>query len=191
MDGDQIARLLYLVLLGGALGSYFLLSGRERLGQTARHAALWGLIFVGAIAGVGLWSDVRDQVAPRQSLVDGRIEVPRGPGGHYDVTLEVDGEPVRFVVDTGATDVVLAHADAERIGLDLDDLVYTGMAETANGTVRVAQVTLEEVRLGDMVDRDVPASVTEGELFSSLLGMRYLERFERISIEGGRLVLER
>lgn len=191
MDGDQIARLLYLVLLGTVVGGYFLVSGRQNLGRTARHGALWALIFLGVVAGVGLWGDVRDQVAPRQSFAEGRIEVPRGPGWHYDVTLDVNGEPVRFVVDTGATDVVLAHSDAERLGLSLDELTYTGRAETANGTVRVAEVRLDEVRLGDMVDRDVPASVTEGELFSSLLGMRYLERSERISIEGGRLVLER
>ena len=191
MDGDQIARVLYLALLGAAVGGYLLVGGRERLGQTARHAALWGLIFVGMVAAIGLWSDVRDDVAPRQTFVDGRVEVPRGPGGHYDVTLEVEGEPVRFVVDTGATDVVLSRADAERVGVDLDALVYTGVAETANGTVRVAEVTLEEVRLGDIVDHDLRASVTEGELFSSLLGMRYLDRFARISIENGQLVLER
>jgi aspartyl protease family protein len=191
MDGDQIARVLYLVLLGAAVGGYVLIGGRERLGQTARHAALWGLIFVGTVAAIGLWNDVRDDVAPRQSFVDGRVEVPRGPGGHYDVTLEVEGEPVRFVVDTGATDVVLSRADAERVGVDLGALAYTGRAETANGTVRVAEVVLDEVRLGGIVDRDVRASVTEGELFASLLGMRYLERFERISIEDGRLILER
>ena len=191
MDGDLIARGLYLGLLGAVLAGYFLIANRDRLGQVAQHAALWGLIFVGVIAAVGLWSDIRDDVAPRQSYVDGRVELPRGPGGHYDATLEVNGTPVRFVVDTGATDVVLSHDDAERAGIDLDDLIYTGQAFTANGPVNVAGVTLEEVRLGDFVDHDVRAAVTDGDLGGSLLGMRYLERFGRITIEGNRLVLER
>lgn len=191
MDGDQIARLLYLVLLGGALASYFLVQGRESLGRTAQQAAIWGLIFVGTIAAVGLWNDVRDEVAPRQGFVDGRIEVPRGMGGHYDVTIEVEGEPVRFLVDTGATDIVLARTDAERIGVDVDALAFTGLAQTANGAVRVADLRLDEMRLGDLVDRDVRATVTEGDLGTSLLGMSYLERFDRVSIEDGRLVMER
>ena len=191
MDGDQIARGLYLGLLGAAVAGYFLVANRHRLGQVAQHAAVWGLIFVGVIAAAGLWGDIRDDVAPRQSYAEGRIEVPRGPGGHYDVTLDVNGAPVRFVVDTGATDVVLSHDDAERAGLDLDGLIYTGEAMTANGTVQVAGVTLDEVRLGQFVDRDVRAAVTDGGLGASLLGMRYLERFDRISIEDGRLVMER
>ena len=191
MDGDQIARGLYLALLGAAVAGYFLVANRDRLGQVAQYAALWGLIFVGAIAAFGLWSDIRDDVTPRQSYAGGRVEVPRGPGGHYDVTLEVNGAPVRFVVDTGATDVVLSHDDAERAGVDLDGVIYGGRAMTANGPVQVASVTLDEVRLGEFVDRDVRAAVTDGDLYGSLLGMRYLERFGRITIEGGRLVLER
>ena len=191
MDGDQLARLLYLGLLAAALGGTFLVANRGRLGQVAQQAAVWGLIFLGVVAAYGLWSDIRDDVAPRQSYVEGRVEVPRGPGGHYDLTLGVNGEPVRFVVDTGATDVVLSRADAERVGVDLDALIYTGEAWTANGPVRVATVALDEVRLGEIVDRDLSAAVTDGDLDASLLGMRYLERFERVTIEGGRLVLER
>ena len=192
MDGDQIARLLYLLLLGGAVAGALLIGGRERLGRSARHAATWALIFVGAIAAVGLWEDVRDDLAPRQAFLEGdRIEVPRGPGGGYELAVEVNGVPVRFVVDTGASDLVLSHDDAERAGVDLDGLIYTRLGQTANGTVQVADVRLDEVRLGEVVDRDVRASVTDGDLDRSLLGMRYLERFERVSIEGGRLILER
>ena len=74
----------------------------------------WGLIFLGIIAGYGLWEDVRRDVVPRQSVAqDGSvIEVPRGPGGHYYLTVNVAGTPVEFIVDTGATDVVLTMEDA-------------------------------------------------------------------------------
>lgn len=191
MDGDIVARALYLGLLGIALVGSLVVANRHRLGRMAQQAAAWALIFLGAIAAFGLWDDIRDDVAPRQSYMEGRVEVPRGPAGHYDATLEVNGEPVRFVVDTGATDVVLSRDDAARVGIDLGALIYTGRAVTANGEVRVATVTLDEVRLGGFTDRDVRATVTDGDLGGSLLGMRYLERFDRVSIEGGRLVLER
>jgi aspartyl protease family protein len=103
----------------------------------------------------------------------------------------VNGTPVDFVVDTGATDMVLSREDAARIGLDPGDLAYTGIASTANGQVRTARVRLDEVSLGGITDRGVTASVNAGEMSGSLLGMSYLHRFERIEIANGRLILER
>lgn len=151
------------------------------------------MIFLGVVAAYGLWDVVRDEVAPQQVLnvTEGRIEVPRGPDGHYYLTLDLNGQAVRFIVDTGATDVVLARTDARRVGIDPDSLTYSGIARTANGRVRTARVRLDEVRLEGFVDRGVPAFVTEGELDTSLLGMGYLQRFERIEIARNRLVLTR
>ena len=192
MDPDQLGRAAYLFLLLTFIGGYFLVSQRERLGETMRHAALWVLIFLGAIAAVGLWSDIRDDVAPRQSYVgEATVEVPRGPGGHYHLTLGLNGHPVRFIVDTGASDMVLSRLDAMKAGIDLGALTYTGRAQTANGMVRTADVRIGEVTLGEITDRNVRAAVTDGEMGGSLLGMAYLERFDRVSIERGRLVLER
>lgn len=193
MSGDQIERLVYLGLLGTAVAGYFIAANRRRLGELARHAMLWGLIFVGVIAGFGLWSDIRDDVIPRQSVVaDGsRIEVPRAFDGHYYLTLALNGTPVQFVVDTGASEIVLSQEDARRVGLDPATLIYSGSAGTANGVVRTARVTLEQVALGPVVDYRVPAWVNQGEMSGSLLGMTYLQRFDRIEIADGRLVLER
>ncbi len=193
MSDLELGRLIYLVLLGSVLLAYLLIANREGLGTTLRHALLWGLIFLGVVVGAMLWLDVRDGLLPGRSVSfgAGEMSLPRGPGGHYYATLQVHGVPVRFVIDTGATDVVLAQADARRIGLDPDQLVYSGRARTANGLVPTARVTLDEVAFGDFTDRDVSAWVNSGEMDISLLGMSYLGRFERIAIEGGRLVLTR
>lgn len=135
---------------------------------------------------------MRDQIAPQQVLTaSGALEVPLGPDGHYHMTLGINGAPIRFVVDTGATDLVLSQDDARRAGIEPDTLAYLGRAQTANGTVPMAQVRLETVTLGETVERNVPASVNGGEMFGSLLGMSYLSRFGRISIENNRLTLER
>ena len=192
MDGDNIGRLAYLVLLGLAVGGWFIAENRANLGRTARQAAVWGLIFVGAIAAVGLWSDIRDDVLPRQSVVGkGTIEVPRGFDGHYYLVLHLNDVPVDFIVDTGATDVVLTLMDARRIGIDIDGLVFSGVASTANGTVRTAFARIDDVRLGTIRDRAITVSVNGGEMAGSLLGMSYLRRFEKIEIAGGRLILTR
>lgn len=193
MTGDDTAQLIYLVLLGCVIGGYFFMSGRAKLGENARAAALWGFIFIGVIVAYGLWSDVKDTVLPSQAVVSeqGVVETQRRPDGHFYLTLEVGGVPVEFVVDTGATDVVLSTQDAQRVGIDTETLLFTGRARTANGEVRTALVRLEDVTIGGFDEGNLRASVNEGELFSSLLGMSYLQRFSRVEIAGNRLRLER
>lgn len=192
MNGDQIAQFAYLALLGAVIAGWFFVQNRESLGKTAQQAAVWGLIFLGAIAAAGLWGDIRGDISPQQRVVSEQsVEVPRRFDGHYYLTLEVNGTPVPFVVDTGATGIVLSKQDARRAGIDADNLAYLGTAGTANGIVRTASVTLDSLRLGPIQDRDVRAFVNAGELDGSLLGMDYLNRFERIEIADDRMVLTR
>ncbi len=193
MDSYETGRLIYLVLLGSVIAAYFLVAHRDRLGQAARAAVLWGLIFVGVVAAYGLWSDIRDDVMPRQTVFEdqARIEVPRAFDGHYYLTLGVNEASVVFVVDTGATDIVLSREDAARAGIDLDDLVYSGVAGTANGIVRTARTTVDLLQIGPIMDRDVPVWVNQGEMQTSLLGMAYLQRFSNLQIMDNKLVLER
>lgn len=194
MTGDEIARLFYLGLLGFALLGWFVASNRDGLGKNMRNVLAWCFIFLGAVGGYGLWEDIKADVSPpRQLVMDGgaRIEVPRSFDGHYYLTLDINGVATEFVVDTGATDMVLTQADARRVGIDPDRLAYTGSAGTANGVVRTARVSLDEVDVGGLRDRNVLAVVNEGEMDTSLLGMRYLNRFDRLEISDGRLLLER
>lgn len=192
MTADSIASLIYLTLLGLAILGWFVTAGRRNMGRTLQQFALWGLIFMGVIAVAGLWPQLRDQIVPQQSLTaTGSLSVPRSFDGHYRVTLDVNDVPIHFIVDTGASDLVLSREDARRVGIDPDALAYLGRARTANGTVAMAGVRLDTVALGAAVDRNVPASVSGGDMPGSLLGMSYLSRFGRIEIADGRLTLER
>jgi len=193
LSSDDIATFVYLVLLGTVIGGWLIVANRGRLGKLAQYFAIWSFIFIGAIVTAGLWSDIRETVTPRQSvMMDGaRIELPRSVDGHYYVTLDVNGAPIRFVVDTGATDMVLSHGDAERAGIKFDRLVFSGRAFTANGTVQTAPVVLDSVSVGGITDRGVRAVVNGTDMRDSLLGMSYLQRFSRVEIAGARMVLER
>lgn len=191
LSGDEIARLVYLSLLVVALAGFFVAS-RAALGQLMRGLLTWVLIFVVAIVGYGLWDDIGRELVPRQAVLEGgQVSLPRQPDGHFYLTLDVNDVPVRFVVDTGATEMVLSREDSARVGIDPDNLAYLGRAFTANGEVRTARVRLDEVALGQMVDRGVRASVNGGQLNISLLGMSYLDRFERIEIADGEMRLIR
>lgn len=191
MDSDILMRLVFLVLLGGGI-LITVLGQRQGRGGLLRDGMSWGAIFLAVVVGYGVWDDInRQSVAARFDAAGGRVEIPRGSDGHYHLTLRVNGTPVRFVVDTGASDVVLSIDDADRVGLDHTDLRFTGRASTANGLVSTAPIRLDEVRLGDMVDRNIRAQVSGGEMFGSLLGMSYLDRFDRIEIANGMMTLVR
>lgn len=193
MTQFDYGNLAYLGLLAAVLVVWMFVQNRERLGRKLQYLAAWGLIFLGAIAAVGLWGDIRQTVMPSQAVFadEGRVELPRAPDGHYYVSLDINGVPTRFVIDTGATGMVLTQHDAERAGLDAGNLTFHGEASTANGVVRTAPVRLDTVALGPFTDRDIRAYVNGGSMRTSLLGMSYLQRFERLEISGGRLILER
>ncbi|MFN3281054.1 MAG: TIGR02281 family clan AA aspartic protease [Tabrizicola sp.] len=148
MDGETLARVGYLALILAALGGWVIVEFRQRMGQALRMALAWGMIFLGMMAGYGLWSDIRQDIMPIQSVSDGAVEVPRAEDGHYYLTLRIDGTTVPFMVDTGASGMVLAARDAKRLGIDPGSLTFLGQANTANGVVRTARVTLQDVELG-------------------------------------------
>lgn len=191
MDSDLIGRVIYLGLLAAVLGFWFVAENRETLGKTARMALAWGLIFLGVIAAYGLWDDISRDVLPRQAVLDsGTIEVPRSGDGHFNMTLNVNGVPVDFLVDTGATAIVLTMEDAARAGLDPANLAFLGSAQTANGVVRTAAARVDEIALGPVRFDNVRVSVNGGDMPGSLLGMDYLNRFDRLEIAGNTLRLE-
>ena len=190
MDTNSTMHLAYLVLLLIAVGGWMFTHGRKHWGRLAQQFAAWVLIFIGMLAAVGLWSDIRQTVMPSQTVLQGgEIRVPRAADNHYYLTLEVNGEPLRFMVDTGASDIVLTQDDAARIGLDPATLHYSARAMSANGEVGIAPVMLDSVALGPVRSEGVRAMVNGGEMRQSLLGMRYLQRFSRMEFVDGALVL--
>ena len=189
MDGETLARVGYLAIILAALGGWVMVEFRQRMGQALRMALAWGLIFVGMMAGYGLWSDIRRDIMPIQEVsADATVEVPRAADGHYYLTLLINGTGVPFMVDTGASGMVLSARDAGRLGIDLAGLSFRGQATTANGVVRTARVSLPLVELGPFRNEDFGAFVTEGELDQSLLGMDYLGQF-RMEFDGRKLIL--
>lgn len=193
MSDMDTARIIYLVLLLLAVGSWVFVQNRQSLGKTVQSLAIWAFIFLGVIAAYGLWGDIRQTVMPQQSVMtdQGRVEVPLAPDGHYYLTLAVNGTPVNFLVDTGASQVVMSRKDAERAGIDTENLAYLGRAQTANGEVRTALTWVDEMSLGGITDKGVRVWVNSSDMEKSLLGMGYLRRWSRIEIQNRALVLTR
>ncbi|NWG45371.1 MAG: TIGR02281 family clan AA aspartic protease [Alphaproteobacteria bacterium] len=142
------------------------------------------------------WKDGRDArpgpAAPAAGAQEpGRLTLFADPAGHFWVEALVNGTHVRFLVDTGASQVALSRADALRVGLPLEALDYRHAVATANGVVRVAAHRLDRLELGPIALRGVEAAIPASDgLDTSLLGMTALSRLSRVSVDGNRLVLE-
>ena len=191
MGEDGYGRLIYLGLLLASIAGWVLVEYRKNMGQALRLTLAWGMIFLGVMAGYGVWTDMRHDIMPRQMVSEaGEVVIPVSQDGHYYIKLNINDRDILFMADTGATNVVLNKADAEALGIEMESLNFFGEAMTANGSVRTARVTLPEVVLGPFRDQDVTAWVNEGEMDMSLLGMDYLGTF-RVQIDAGQLVLSR
>jgi len=110
--------------------------------------------------------------------------------GHFNISAEINGMPVDMMADTGATYVALTFKTALSLGLKPSELPFSRETDTANGITAVAPVTLDEVRVGDIVVRQVEAVVTPpGRLRQNLLGMSFINRLSRFEMSGQRLTL--
>ncbi|UYV39532.1 TIGR02281 family clan AA aspartic protease [Rhodobacteraceae bacterium D3-12] len=191
MDQD-LSQLAFPLLLACAAFAWLLGQKRDRLGQLAQTALTWALVATGALGLYGLWSEVGQSTAQQSVFAtEGRIELPRARDGHYYLTAEVNGTPITFTVDTGASEIVLSAADARSAGIDTENLAYIGRAYTANGEVRTAPIRLDSFAVGGIEDRRLRAFVNEGAMDGSLLGMSYLQRYSKIEITNGALTLTR
>lgn len=173
---------------------------RRRLSVVARDLAIWAGVLVFLVVGYSyrfelqhLGDRVVAELVPGHGLeqASGRsISFRRGEDRQFTIDALVDGHRIRFLLDTGASAVVLTRADAARLGFDPGALNYSQSFQTANGTTRGAPVRLGEIRIGTAIRfTDIPAYVNAGDLDESLLGMGALERLGRIEISEDRLTI--
>jgi len=125
-------------------------------------------------------------VAAAASPFDSRpsvTRVDRSDGGHFYVDAEVNGQAVRFVVDTGASSVALTMDDARRIGIAFEPSEFNVIGSGASGPVRGKPIILDKVSLDGKEVMKVRGAVLEG-LDVSLLGQTYLSRITAVEMHG-------
>jgi aspartyl protease family protein len=138
-------------------------------------------------------------VAAPQRMIDSRIQgdpadsnqmvIKAGSHGHFFVDARIRNRQLRFLVDTGASFVTLSQPDAERLGFAVHQLEYSGTSHTANGTARFAPIVIEEITIGDIVVRNVQASVIDSPMEGSLLGMTFLRKLAGFEVRNDQLIL--
>ena len=195
---DAQMRLVHGVLWLVLLGSAALVGWRTRPGLALRQAAIW--IVIGGVIFFGysfryefqrLGDRLQAELIPSRGQIDGlELILTAQQNGHFVVAANVDGIEVRFLVDTGASDVVLTPRDARRLGFVIEKLNFSRRYATANGTVFGAPVTLDRVSLGPITVRRVRASVNQADMRQSLLGVSFLSRLSGYEVKGDKLILK-
>jgi aspartyl protease family protein len=178
-----------------ALGITFF---RERLSQAIEAAMVWAVIALLLLLGYTYRFELQDvtervltELVPGHASTHGRVvEIARGRGGNFSVVTTINGARINMVLDTGATSVVLTHEAAKAAGLPLEVLAYTVSVDTANGRAHAAPITLDQLTIGGIAERAVPALIAQpGQLRSNLLGMTFLNRLESWEVRGDRLIM--
>ncbi|MBT6094405.1 MAG: TIGR02281 family clan AA aspartic protease [Rhodospirillaceae bacterium] len=190
---DLTQSLLWLGLIGASL----FLHRRMPLGHALRYATIWVALGAGLVLAYSFRHDAQNladrmvaELLPHQGRVVGdSVEIRAGDHGHFVVEALVENVNLRFLVDTGASDVVLSPSDARRLGFKSEDLTFSKLYNTANGTVRGAPVRLGRISIGAITIENVRASVNGAEMARSLLGMSFLNRLSGYEVRKDRLVL--
>jgi len=182
-----------------ALASSGLLFVRQfNLKQTLRNVLIWvaaggvlliGFSFQNELKDLGL--RLRSNLVPGYPLQTGyhELTVSEGQGGHFLVYGTINGARIAFLIDTGATDIVLAPEDAKRLGIDLDRLSFDRPFGSANGIGYGAKAVVASLGVGPIQFSDVEVSINKSAMGTSLLGVAFLKRLKSYSVSGGKLIL--
>jgi aspartyl protease family protein len=203
---DDTARWLYIA----AVSAFSLLIAlsltedyRGRFGAAFRHAAIWvglGLVFIGGYAYRDEAKTIADRMAGElmpgramtvgQSTGEASVRLRKRDDGHFVARVAVEGRDIAFMVDTGASMVVLTPSAAEEAGIDVKSLKFAIPVQTANGSTYTAPVMIKSMEIGPIRLENVEAMVARpGDLNENLLGMSFLKRLRSYEASGDFLTL--
>ena len=171
-----------------------LMSRREPFARLLTASLAWIAIFAGGFV-VFTFRDDLGYVAQRlkseatgEPVVQGQeIRIPMAIDGHFWVDAQINGEDVKFLVDSGATMTTVGRETAERVGMQISP-GRNQVVRTGNGLVRVATGTANTLTVGSIERDKVPVHVADDEDLN-VLGMNFLSSLQRWGVEGRWLIL--
>jgi aspartyl protease family protein len=167
------------------------------LGKALKMALAWLAIFGSAFVlflfkdeGQVVWQRATAELSGDPGQIDGTmLRLKRAEDGHYWVRASVNGTPVRFMIDSGATTTTLSQASARAAGIQPSQ-GFPVLVETANGTVELQRAEVAALSVGGIVQRDAKVLIgSEGLGDTNLLGMSFLSSLTQWRVEGSTLTL--
>jgi aspartyl protease family protein len=164
-----------------------------------RNVAIWAAIGLALILGLTYQDDlvqialrVCSTIVPAYPVTTAphTLAVTESGDGGFYIMGAVNGAPVRFLVDTGSSDIALSPADAKRLGVDLAHLTFDNVTETANGPGRGAPFTAASLAVGPIQFSNVAMSINRSDMSSSLLGMSFFKRLDSFEMKDRQLIMK-
>ncbi len=202
LRSEEFGNAVYLSIFAAMIAAGILGRGM-RFGNVARQLVIWVVIVLALMTAylfryeaLDIASRMTGGLLPGSPISrigdDGRREVTliRANNGHFEARGSVNGQPVRFLIDTGASSVVLSNGDALAVGIDPNRLSYTVPVFTANGRAMSAETTIDVMAIGSIVRTGKKVLVSApGALGESLLGMSFLGTLSSYEVRGDRMFL--
>jgi aspartyl protease family protein len=199
LQNNDWQQLIYLLVLLAVI--LISVSARKNFAYSKLFKALgiWGFVVLVCIILYSYrfeFSDFKNRVlgeinpSSARFAEGGRLVINLSQDGHFYLNTKINGTAVRFMIDTGASDIVLNKSDAIRAGIDLKNLRFNRVYQTANGRSFGASTILDELEVGGVKFYRVNASVNDADMGTSLLGMSFLRRFRKYEFYQDKLVLE-
>lgn len=198
IDDQRGPALVGMATIGALLGAGILASMRQNISRTLFSVIAWAAIFMLVILGYSyrddvsqMWGRVRSEIFAGEVRVTGErtVEVARAGDSHFYITAQIDGNPVDFMVDTGATMIALTWADARRAGISPETLRFDRRVQTASGTAMVASARMGLMTIGPIERQGLAVTVLPEGAGQSLLGLSFLNTLQSYEVSGNRLIL--
>lgn len=194
MTNDTMLGGLYIVIaLTLVIGA--LISRREPIAKLLVIALAWIAIFGAGFVLFTFRDDLgylgqrlRAEATGEPVQVGETLRIPMALDGHFWVDATLNGEPVKFLVDSGATMTTIDRGTAERTAVRIDRR-RAQIVRTGNGLVQVAAGRAASLQLGQIERKDVGVHITDRAEIN-VLGMNFLSSLERWGVEGRWLVLQ-
>lgn len=198
MQSNEWINILYLILLLAFIASSIFTRGNIPILRAIKYISIWAAIAIFVIIlysfrfdFIGLKNRFLGELNPSNIQVNSadKIIISMSYGNHFYANVKINNKNIRFLIDTGATDMVLSLRDARRVGIDLERLIFSKPYQTANGISYGASVILRDIKFGNLNLKNIPASVNNSDMGVSLLGMSFLRNFTKYEFYQDKLIL--
>ena len=195
-DGDQAANFIYLIGVLMLVASALMVR-RVPIRQGLKMGLAWILIFAAVFIVIALRSDFAALGERLMQAAQGTatpvqqgdvLRVRQALDGHFWVDAELNGEPVRFLIDSGATTTSISSATARRAGIESSG-GFPVIVQTANGNVAVQRGRADRVQVGSIVREGLAVHISDGFGETNVLGMNFLSSLSGWGVEGDWLIL--
>ena len=191
-------QMIYLLLLLMVISISLFSRGIMPFKQIIKYLGIWSAI---ALIIISLYSyrfefsdfknKVLGEISPRTARINssGQMIINLARDGHFYLNIMVNNTSMLFMIDTGASDIVIGIPEAKKLGIKTDDLSYTKTYQTANGKSFGATIKLDKMTISDVNFYDISASVNSSNMGTPLLGMSFLRKLRKYEFYQDKLIL--